>query len=296
MLNPSVFRSLGDLTVWGFVNSISGNDINQIKSLRSIELENIYFKSLIHKNGINWIKEINSDLNVNLRMGNQKMLYLNHTFEIIILSQSFLTFELFKIKYLFPVEDFCLYRDFPFNQLIILTTPNTNLNLVNTNKLNKYCTYLFIVQYYDIYIQFFYQLNRSDYLIYNMADILNYMNDTINSQVFHTISECNFKERLKLCNKSYYQGEKIWGTSDYYILNKKLQIVLKITTYLVSFIGIVSNLLVVLVILNKNNSDLFKEFRYKLFVDLTVKVEIKRQNLCCLIQLCLDMTSLVCLD
>jgi len=74
------------------------------------------------------------------------------------------------------------------------------------------------------------------------------MNQTIVSTAFKSISQCNFKERISLCNKSNYQVNEIWGLGDYHILNKWIQIVFKISKYLISLIGIVTNLLVILVI------------------------------------------------
>jgi len=87
------------------------------------------------------------------------------------------------------------------------------------------------------------------------------LNKTINSIVFESISQCSFEERLKLCNKSNYQIKEIWGIDDSFFLNKRVQIVFKISKYLMSLTGIVTNLLVILVIWNKNNTDLFKQFR-----------------------------------
>ena len=78
------------------------------------------------------------------------------------------------------------------------------------------------------------------------------------SKSYKSISTCDFKHRLRLCNKSTYQDEKWWGKVDYIILNKKLQSVFKIGQYLVALFGIATNLLVVIVILHKKNKETFK--------------------------------------
>ena len=78
------------------------------------------------------------------------------------------------------------------------------------------------------------------------------------SKQIKSISTCNFQYRLSLCDKSTYQAKNWWGLFDYFILNKKLQSSFKIGQYLVALFGIVTNLLVVIIILHKNNKDTFK--------------------------------------
>ena len=53
----------------------------------------------------------------------------------------------------------------------------------------------------------------------------------------------------------------IWDESDFFILNKKLQIFFKISLYPISILSLVTNFIIVLVILKKENRDLFKEYK-----------------------------------
>jgi len=46
--------------------------------------------------------------------------YIHEIFQIIIYPNFYITVEDSFLKKYLPLEDFCLYRDFPFNQLIIL--------------------------------------------------------------------------------------------------------------------------------------------------------------------------------
>lgn len=50
--------------------------------------------------------------------------------------------------------------------------------------------------------------------------------------------------------------------SDYYSLNKKLQSVVKITTYLVALFGIITNYMTVGIIFGKNNKEIFKDLKH----------------------------------
>ena len=76
-----------------------------------------------------------------------------------------------------------------------------------------------------------------------------------------SIAKCDFKKILRDCNKSNYQRKDIWDENDFFILNKKIQIAFKISLYPISLLGLITNFIVVLVILRKKNSDLFKEFK-----------------------------------
>jgi len=127
MLNPTVFRSLREMTILGFVNSISGNAIFNITYLEKLSLERVHFRSLLHRNGITWIKEINKHLNVNLSnliiFENETNFYLfdfSFVFQISLDDDVNAFFFAYPsksiIKETFPVEYFCIYRDFPFYQ------------------------------------------------------------------------------------------------------------------------------------------------------------------------------------
>ena len=84
----------------------------------------------------------------------------------------------------------------------------------------------------------------------------------VKSKDYKSISNCNFEYRLSLCNKSTYQAQNWWGKSDYFVLNKKLQSALKLGQYIFALIGIVTNLLVVIIIVHKDNKETFKDLKH----------------------------------
>jgi hypothetical protein len=66
LLNPSVFKALRTIRLIGPVNMIDGNSLNALNYLVSISFIKEYYRDMIHKNGIKWIRDLNSQLQVNL--------------------------------------------------------------------------------------------------------------------------------------------------------------------------------------------------------------------------------------
>ena len=137
----------------------------------------------------------------------------------------------------FPDEDFCVYKDFPFDKLVILMQICNSDELTELIKTEEFtCTYLWLIQYMDSYYEYF---NK------NIPES-RYIKKLINSKEFKQKSKCNFERRLNLCNKTNYQIRDIWSTIDNYYLNKKLQIAFKISSYFFSFLGILTNALTII--------------------------------------------------
>ena len=84
----------------------------------------------------------------------------------------------------------------------------------------------------------------------------------VKSKEYESISKCNFKYKLSLCNKSTYQTENWWENFDYFILNKKLQPAVKLGQYIFALIGIATNVLVVIIVTHKNNKETFKDLKH----------------------------------
>ena len=252
LLNPSVFKKLTTISILsGSLNSIDQEIFKHLNSLQSIYLSSIVFRKINHKQGINWIKQINFDVNVNL---SGKAIDFKLA-KYICLLKSF-TNPNCRVTKTFPEEDFCIYIGFPFNQLVIIYEVNL-LTFYTENefyfkiiKKEYTCTYLWLIKHYEYYSDYYFNINKERDV--NIIEILN-------STAFKSISNCNFEERISRCNKSKYQTKEIWDESDFFILNKKIQIAFKISLYPISLLGLITNFIVVLVILKKDNSDLFKD-------------------------------------
>ena len=251
LFHQSVFCDLGSLFLAsGSIKSLSLDIIKILKRLNYIKMDPMIFKKINHKQGIEWIRLMNFGLNVNFSKEPNKQDREHFLKRKDIDIEKRYNKPHPEITAIIPDEDFCIYVDFPFNQLVVIKEDYADFSSRNLNtKLS--CTYLWLVQYYEYY---------KKYLSFDRASII-YIRKVLNSTSFKSISKCNFEESLSRCNKSNYQPKEIWDESDFFILNKKLQTALKISLYPVSLLGLITNFMVVLVILIKHNNDLFKDYK-----------------------------------
>ena len=246
LVHRSVFNVTSVISInGGSLNSISEKIFRHMINLSNFKIYSRTFRKINHKQGIEWIRQMNYDLNVNFsnltivedNKMKYKTIFLNNYDEKYI--------PMFKT---FPDEDFCVYIDFPFNQLIIVIIENfSNEHLKNVD---FSCTFLYLIQYYEFY---------NKYILENDENYNDFMKEVLNSSDFKSKSKCNFEQKISACNKSNYKIKDIWDQSDYIILNKKIQIAFKISVYPICLFGLITNFIVVYVILNKDNSDLFKK-------------------------------------
>ena len=170
----------------------------------------------------------------------------------------------------FPDEDFCLYVNYPFDQLVLISqycTYSKFLYLLHNN-IDFSCTYLWLVKYYQKYYDAFYYQNIEAYYSYGKIDQTTSM---ITKNLYRVLSDvkynaslkrCNFDKMSQNCNRSAYKVKDIWGRFDYMILNTKLEISIRIASYVVSLLGIVTNLIVIITILAKKNTESFKDIKH----------------------------------
>ena len=244
IIHPAVFNYTEEIRIRSSIlNRIDGDIFENLKNLITLEIDEISFRRINHKQGIKWIRQWNHDVNVNFSSIKENC--SSHK-EIIITATT--------LSRIFPEEDFCIYVDFPFNQLVIAFVYFKDyLNEYNENT----CTYLWLVQYYGYYLN---TCKKSKtYFSYFNSIILEI---TFNSTAYKSISKCKFEQKISYCNKSNYKIKEIWDTTDFLILNKKLRIAFKILIYPTAFLGIITNVIIVAVIQLKENSDLFKEFKH----------------------------------
>ena len=187
-LHPSVFKNLTVMNIYKKVNKINPDLFLILNNVAQIFLPLEYLRSVIHTNGIEWIKNINKNISCDLENISQlnesilsdKVKYIFHDLEKRYWSSS--------LRDAFPDEDFCLYKDFPINQLVIFNTfwqstqqPRTDLG----------CTYLWVTRSYKQLHQVFGNYTNFGFVILSV----------LNSNDYKSISKCNFDYRLKLCNK-----------------------------------------------------------------------------------------------
>lgn len=261
LLNPLVFQSTQVVYVRGFVSQLNGDFFREMSALKMINFQSIYFHKMIHKvGGIEWSKQINRHINVtNFSDPNSfDSSFLNDNgFLIQISCEPFA--EEFTIANVFPNEDICIYRDFPFRQLAILIRickQAVTASLMSNNNREFSCTYLWLIQYFERFAQV---MNSSQGI-----ELTDSFFDTLVSQSEEYRARrdtCEFTRRLAICDKSHFATRDFFGKNDWLVLNKILLVVFKIFTYVVSFAGLVTSFLVLATIFHKDNSDLFNQFK-----------------------------------
>ena len=155
LLNPSVFRNLMSVGFTGPINIIDGNSFKELENLKTVSFSKEYYKDIIHKNGIEWMRVFNENLDVNLDNFTQLEENYNNRSHILI-SRSSSGYEI-RLSKILPDEDFCLYKDFPFNQLVVLmeyTFFDPMLKFLNSSDYTYYtCSYLWLTQHFNSFLK-----------------------------------------------------------------------------------------------------------------------------------------------
>ena len=267
-LHPDVFREIESIYIFGSINRIDDFIFKSFERLSMISFNTNYFRKMVHKNGINWMKSLNSNISVDVY--DIIALIRNSSLVKYINMDCFYYSQEQSMSAVFPDKDFCLYVDYPFNQLVLFVQVCDKQAFYFSKISDFSCTFLWLVQYYKQFNQAFslryfgdiYKLNKSigTDLLYRTQ--MNNIIRVLFSQNFNSaMSRCNFTLMKSRCDKNGYSFGDIWNLNDYSILNKKLEIGFKISSYIISFIGIITNILVIVTVLHKNNTDIFKGFK-----------------------------------
>ena len=237
LLNPSVFENIKKITIeFGTLRSIDGRIFKTLKELTAIEMEERIFRKINHRQGIEWIKQINREVYVDL----SNISSIDSNRQIVLIHGQ--NYHIVKVSKTFPDQDFCLYVDFPFDQLVIISYQLIYDEIIIDTNLS--CTFLWLVQYYENYYKLIFESNTFTRSLRKVIRSI----DLINSKM-----KCSFEERASLCAKSNYQVKDIWVESDYFILNKRADTYLRASIYPISILGIISNLIIIISILKKKN-------------------------------------------
>ena len=155
LLNPYVFKSLKTIHLFGSFNKIDGISLNAFKELFNIRIVKKNYRDIIHKNGLKWIRDLNSGLDVTVNLSNYEKLREKYHQRTEIQIGCFDSKTEIRSSKLFPDEDFCLYKDFPFNQLAILMEYAINDEIFTLLDSNRHytCSYLWLAQNFHIFIK-----------------------------------------------------------------------------------------------------------------------------------------------
>lgn len=188
----------------------------------------------------------------------------------------------FNYNNIFSDEDFCLYKDFPFQQLaIVYISPTKILNQLENNTSSTItCTTIWLIQYYPLFATF--DDLFANYFDDKQTSILtgDYLKNNLSVQ-------CNFQKRLAMCQKT---TTTILNVEEINQVELKMRIsyvhsILIFTCPVISTLGLITNILVVVTIHKYRNSDEMKKKRHYDFM------QINSASNCCLC--CIDIMSLM---
>lgn len=238
-LNKQIFLQLAQTRLLGRFRSIQTDLFVYFRSLRNIEMLYSNFEGLSRRQGIEWIREINRDLDVDLSnetsVQEQRRRFSVIFFEL----KEDLVLKLSYFDNLFPDSDFCLYRAFPFKQLVFLDmVPGVFTH-------NFTCTFLWLHRFHH-------QLSRFNWFL------------VVEKFQPNESLRCNFTQQFDLCDKkSFMRNKNVVQALGFLVFSEFLVIV---ASPIVCLLGIVSNSLVVSVLVNKKFEKEFKQKHYEYMV------------------------------
>lgn len=243
LLNPSVFSRLEQISVFGSVQSIESRIFSQLKHLWFVRLDADYFRKLANKQGIDWLRSINPILNVNL---SDELDLSRHNESFFRIYVEF--FSSTKVASVFPDHDFCVYRDFPFQQLVVLSQ-YLRSNIIQVIIYNKpSCLYEWLTQYYET-------LSKHDKTYLHTHLRLKRAIESAYPQ------NCSFPKLIDNCKRNTFKAKHLWDINDAKTFGKYLQVVLTISSHAISILGIFTNSIMIYIIVSRNNEDIFKNFK-----------------------------------
>jgi len=177
VLSPFVFSKLNKLSIVNsFLRNIQNDLFVYFGSFKIFEVELYNFKEFIRtiQNNDSWISSLNSNISVNL--ANETDFVNNKDDKILLLLTDL------NQTYVFPDEDFCIFKNFPHSKLVvpkISTKPDLDCS----------CTLLWLIQYKSLY--------QEDL---DTPSVVKCLNDPSFDQL---VNSCNFELRIKSCNGKF---------------------------------------------------------------------------------------------
>lgn len=187
LLSPHVFSEIWYLGLFGEIRSIERGLFTRFKRIRILGVLLKNFRRLCLNGGIAWMSDLNPDLNFDLpnldwthlmeQLGENKSVNIRITSWSDVKSSQYEFSGQFEIEpsNVFPDEDFCVYRDFPFHQLVQVTF-DYYTNVIKYES----CTVAWLIRYYEI-------IDRA----YNVYD----PEQTNYTYIRSVVAKCDFEER-----------------------------------------------------------------------------------------------------
>jgi hypothetical protein len=194
LLNKFVFKYLTQLYLTGIISGIETDLFLNFHHLKKLVISTQNMKRLLSQTN-KWIKNLNPLININLN--DTKDFYKNmpSAFFVKIIEVDPLAGSTLIIPnvYLYPDEDFCLFRHFPHEHLVFTA-------IYSTERLECSCTIMWLLRYTFVFFNehytdhVAYDYERSDGLKGNIT--VNHCRDDFVSK----LRACRFQERINMCD------------------------------------------------------------------------------------------------
>ena len=195
IMNAQLFKKVNYISILGSVSSIDTYVLKEFTSLLSICLTLYNFRELFHNTNTLWMNSLNERLHINMNNSMQVSQYADKYVNID-LAYPPSNLVVFEKVYDFPDEDFCLFKRFPHDQLVLP-------HIYAPRNLNCSCTLQWLHLYYNVYGKY-YEINT--YITYDV-----YKSYTNPSEIKHgsvwaycekefATLKCDIATRLEKCN------------------------------------------------------------------------------------------------
>ena len=250
IINPFVFKNMHALVAQNTILDIEYDLFKHFKRLERVTLQLFNFKQLFHA-GNKWLSYLRH-YSTSYDLNDDSIDFKNYTPMVILFKHN--TQTTFNIVYKYPDEDFCLFQHFPHEKIVYpVLDPGSHINCS--------CTVLWLIQYTFK----FFSIEKTDkyldnfYLdpIFNDLFQVSLENCLVDPAYNKNYKFCNFKERLKNCNKTSFKTTdssplfEISNDTDFLYLVKWLEyIFVVILSPIAAFLGFLSNLVILIVAYN----------------------------------------------
>ena len=266
ILNKYLFRIINKIKLYGVVNKIQSGLFLNFYYLKYMDLQIDNFRELFHKGNI-WMKDLNF-LAKNFVQKNEIRNNLQYVFKIRFKYK--LNVSFINQVYEYPDEDFCLFRHFPHDNLVLPV-------IVPGKKIRCSCTLLWLIQDYKYYFRVNYKDNYDPFENYFYYDIEEknriYTIQYCHNEMFeNNLLKCNFTNRLENCDTSNFSVKNdnyefefnLDNDTDLVFIVKWLQFILIIILQpILSLFCILFNLLTIKIIHLKHLKKSFSSIMYK---------------------------------
>jgi hypothetical protein len=117
VVNENMFMFTSTLSIVCDLRSIQVDVFRRLRSISYIRIKPTVFMNVIRRQGIDWLRPINSHLDVNLSNRSQVQEHMNELVYIIFFDEREIYYNSdFQFVY---DADFCLFKTYPFSQLIM---------------------------------------------------------------------------------------------------------------------------------------------------------------------------------